>query len=524
MSELASTITGPLVRFLVTPQMNCCRKDQTRVMNCTRNSEHWRTSQRRAGCLAGLVVFSMSAALLALAQQPLRVHSQAPNAIRADRANLNGMVVPGANPATVWFEWGTSRQYGNLVGMTHLPAGNRVVAIRHELNGLSQGYVYHYRLVSSNLAGTVYGADQQFTLGGSVTVWGNPNFGHTIVPSDLTHAVAISAGSDHCLALRDDGTVAAWGGNFYGQRDVPFDVTEAVAVAGGQYHTLALLPDGTVRAWGAGTTYSQTFPEGGQSIVPAGLSDVVQIAAGTSHSLALKADGTVAAWGSARLFIDVWNDMGQSQVPAGLNNVVAIAGGDFHSLALKADGTVVVWGYNTHGQGAIPPGLTNVVAIAAGWYHNFALQRDGTLVAWGLGLVNTGFPYFGQAIVPPGLTDVTGMAGGGFYSLAHRADGTVVGWGRDDDFGVASGANGLTDVVALAGGYDFGMALQTSAPLEVGLKLKPFANQLEASWTGGVLESSENPEGPYSEIIGATSPLILDPVGTRQFYRLRVQR
>lgn len=493
-------------------------------MKSTSNSEHWRSSQRRAGCLVGVIAFSMYAAFPALAQQPLRVHTQAPNAIRADRANLNGMVMPGGNPATVWFEWGTSRQYGNLVGWTDLPSGNRVVAIRRGLDGLSQGFVYHYRLVSSNLAGVVYGADQQFTLGGTVAVWGNPNFDHTIVPGDLTNAVAISGGSDHCLALRNDGTVTAWGGNYYGQRDVPFDLTDTIAVAGGQYHTLALLPDGTVRAWGAGTTYSQTFPEGGQSIVPAGLSDVVQIAAGTSHSLALKADGTVAAWGSARLFIDVWNDMGQSQVPAGLSNVVAIAGGDFHSLALKADGTVVVWGYNTHGQGDIPPGLTNVVAIAAGWYHNFALQRDGTLVAWGLGLVNTGFPYFGQAIVPPDLTDVAGMAGGGFYSLACREDGTVIGWGRDDDFGVASGANGLTGVVTLAGGYDFGMALQSSAPLEVALALKPFGNQLEASWTGGVLESSENSEGPYSEIIGATSPLRFDPIGTQQYYRLRVQK
>lgn len=469
----------------------------------------------------------MSAALPALAQQPLRVHTQAPNAIRADRANLNGMVLPGANPATVWFEWGTSRQYGNLVGMTNLPSGNRVVALRHELNGLSQGHVYHYRLVSSNLAGVAYGADQQFTLGGSVTVWGNPNFGHTIVPDDLTNAVSISAGADHLMALRTDGTITAWGGNFYGQRHVPFDLGEAIAISLGEYHSLALLPDGTVRAWGAGTTFNPTPDssnmEGGQSMVPAGLSDVVQIAAGVDHSLALRSDGTVMAWGSARLWINAWDPLDQSMVPAGLSNVVAVAGGSFHSLALKADGTVVVWGYNTHGQGDIPPGLTNVVAIAAGWYHNFALKRDGTLVAWGLGLVDAGFPYFGQAIVPPGLTDVAGMAGGGFYSLALRSDGTVIGWGRDDDFGVASGANGLTDVVALVGGYDFGMALQTSAPLEVGLKLKPFGNQVEAIWTGGVLESSENPEGPYSEIIGATSPLILDPVGTRQFYRLRVQ-
>lgn len=496
-------------------------------MKCTRNAEHWRTSQRKVGCLAGLIAYSMSVAFPTLAQPPLQVHTQAPNAIRADRANLNGMVLPGGNPATVWFEWGTSHQYGNLVGLTNLPSGNRVVAIRHDLNGLGQDYVYHCRLVASNAAGVVYGIDQQFTLGGTVTVWGNPSWGHTVIPADLTNAVSISAGADHLMALRNDGTIVAWGGNFYGQRDVPFDLGDAIAISLGEYHSLALLPDGTVRAWGAGTTFNpipdSSNMEGGQSMVPSGLSNVVQIAAGVDHSLALKADGTVAAWGSARLFLDAWNPLDQSMVPAGLSNVVAVSGGSFHSLALKADGTVVVWGYDTHGQGVALPGLTNVVWIAAGWYHNMALTRDGTLVAWGLGTVNTGFPYFGQAIVPPGLSNVAGMAGGGFYSLACLGDGTVMGWGRDDDYSVASGANGLTGVVALAGGYDFGMALQTGAPLEVALKLKPVGNQLEANWTGGVLESSENPEGPYAEMIGVTSPQRLDPVGPQQFYRVRVQ-
>ncbi len=511
------------MRFLV----NTRKKNQTRVMKCTGNPENRLSYQRDVGWLTYLIAFSMSAALPALAQGPLRVHTQSPNAIRADRANLNGMVLPGGNPATVWFEWGTSRLYGNLVGLTNLPSGDRVVAVRYNLSDLSQSYVYHYRLASSNLAGVVYGADQQFTLGGTVAVWGNPNFGHTIVPDDLTNAVSISAGADHLMALRNDGTIAAWGGNFYGQRDVPSDLGEATAISLGEYHSLALLPDGTVRAWGAGTTFNpnpdSSNMEGGQSMVPEGLSNVVQIAAGVDHSLALKSDGNVMAWGSARLWINAWDPLDQSMVPAGLSNVVAIAGGSFHSMALKADGTVVVWGYNTHGQGDIPPGLTNVVAIAAGWYHNFALQRDGTLVAWGLGLVSTGFPYFGQAIVPPGLTDVAGMAGGGFYSVANRTDGTVIGWGRDDDFGVASVANGLSGVAALSAGYDFGVALKSTAPIEVALKLKPFGNQLEASWTGGVLESSENPEGPYSEIVGATSPLRFDAVGTRQFYRLRIQ-
>lgn len=489
-------------------------------------SRNWQARQQVAVLVTGLAL--LVGVVTSFGQAPLFVHTQPANAVRADSAMLNGMVLCGSNSATAWFEWGTSRWYGNVAGETNLPSENRVVALRCPLKDLRRDYGYHYRLVASNAAGVVYGADRQFTLGGSVMVWGNPSFGHTIVPPDLTNAVAISAGADHCMALRNDGSISAWGGNAFGQRDVPFDLAEAVAISLGEYHSLALLPDGTVRAWGAGTTFNPNPGpndfEGGQSMVPVGLSNVVQIAAGVDHSLALKSDGTVAAWGSARLFINAWNPLGQTMVPAALSNVVAVSGGSFHSMALKADGTVVVWGYNTHGQGITLPGLSNVVEIVAGWYHNFARKRDGTLVMWGLGTANSGFPDFGQAIVPPGLTDVAGMAGGGFYSLACLGDGSVLGWGRDDDYGVASSANGLTGVVALAGGYDFGMALQTSAPLEVALRLKPFGNQLEASWVGGVLEASENPEGPFAEVIGATSPLRFDPVEARQFYRLRIQR
>ncbi|MCX6927406.1 MAG: PKD domain-containing protein, partial [Verrucomicrobia bacterium] len=436
--------------------------------------------------LAIVLVIDVAAGAPLLAQTPLYAHTQPANAIRATNAKLNGMVLPGSNPATAWFEWGTNSSCGNVAGLTNLPAGDRVVALRCGVEGLSSDFVYHCRLVASNIAGVAYGADHQFTLGGTVSVWGNPNFGHTIVPADLTNAVAVSGGADHCAALRSDGSIAAWGGNYYGQRDVPPDLGEAIAVSLGEYHSLALLADGTVRAWGAGLTLVPAWPEGGQSIVPDGLSDVIQIAAGTTHNLALKSDGTVAAWGSARLYADVWNDLGQSQVPPGLSNVVAVAGGDFHSMALKIDGTVVVWGYNTHGQGDVPPGLTNVVAVAAGWYHNFALKPDGTLIAWGLGMSDGGFPYFGQARVPAGLTDVAGMAGGGFYSLAHRTDGTAAVWGRDD-YGQVSQANGLSNVVALAGGYDFGLALHKAG---VGLPPLPSTRYVDVG--------NAHPTPPYT--------------------------
>ena len=483
-----------------------------------------RRTWSRTGAVGVVAVCVTAAGVVSLPAQGLRAVTQPSTAVHTDNAALNGMVLPGSNPCVAWFEWGTSSQYGNTAGLTNLAAGGRVVALRCAVIGLSSDFVYHYRLVASNNLGVVYGSRQQFTTGGNIVVWGNPNFGHTTVPDDLTNAVAVSGGSDHCLALRNDGTIAAWGGNYYGQTDIPPDVVEAIAIAGGQYHTLALLPDGTVRAWGAGTTFSQTFPEGGQSIVPPGLSNVVQIAAGTSHSLALKADGTVAAWGSARLYLDVWNDLGQSKVPVGLSNVVAISGGDFHSLALKADGTVVTWGYNTHGQGVTPPGLSNIVAISAGWYHNLAQHRDGTVAAWGLGTVNSGFPYFGQALVPPGLNNLAGIAGGGFFSMALRRDGTAVGWGRDDDYGQAAGTAIVANAVALAAGYDFGLALQSSAPLEVALSIQPLGSQLQLAWSGGVLQAADEIEGIYTDLDGAVSPLSITPSAARQFFRVRVQR
>ncbi|TAJ78805.1 MAG: hypothetical protein EPO42_07300 [Gallionellaceae bacterium] len=80
----------------------------------------------------------------------------------------------------------------------------------------------------------------------------------------LDHVVAISAGTQHNLALKGDGTVWAWGYNAMGQL-------------------------GTGAA--AGFVYNQTPKQ-----VP-GLTGIISIAAGAYHSLAVKNDGTVWAWG-----------------------------------------------------------------------------------------------------------------------------------------------------------------------------------------------------------------------------------
>jgi hypothetical protein len=76
---------------------------------------------------------------------------------------------------------------------------------------------------------------------GAITLPARPK---TNVPPQLTNAVDVAAGLDHCLALRDDGTVVAWGDNTYGQTNLPMGLTNVAAIAAGDNHSLALLGDG----------------------------------------------------------------------------------------------------------------------------------------------------------------------------------------------------------------------------------------------------------------------------------------
>lgn len=274
---------------------------------------------------------------------------------------------------------------------------------------------------------------------GTVVAWGANNDGSTIIPLELSNAVAVAAGLHHSLALRSDGTVVAWGRNNDGQSTVPPGLSDVVSIAAGVHFSLALKADGTVVAWG-NITY-------GQTTVPAAFSLPVKgdrIAALSAHSLALLSDGTVVGWGR--------NSEGQINVPAGLAGVVEIAAGTYHSLALKADGTVVGWGDNYYGQATPPVELTGVVEIAGGSYHSLALKADGTVVGWG---INSD----GQRVAPVELDDVVSIAAGRSHSLALKSDGTVVGWGSND-FGEATPSVELTGVVAIAAAEDHSLALK----------------------------------------------------------------
>ena len=62
--------------------------------------------------------------------------------------------------------------------------------------------------------------------------------------------MAVSAGYDHSLGLRDDGSVACWGENGFGQAPPGGVEGRFVAVSAGSGHSLGLRADCTVACWG----------------------------------------------------------------------------------------------------------------------------------------------------------------------------------------------------------------------------------------------------------------------------------
>jgi len=184
----------------------------------------------------------------------------------------------------------------------------------------------------------------------------------------LAAGTKVEGGENHTLAVVS-GAVYAWGYNNRGQlgdgtttsSSVPVPVVGLtgtfLAVSGGSEHSIALRDDGTVWAWGSneyGQLGNGSFGDSTSPVQVTGLSGVTAISAGYYATIALKGDGTVWAWGNNRegqLGIGSFTDRNTPVKVSGLSNVVAIdSGNGHHSLAVENDGSVWAWGDNTLGQ------------------------------------------------------------------------------------------------------------------------------------------------------------------------------
>jgi alpha-tubulin suppressor-like RCC1 family protein len=332
---------------------------------------------------------------------------------------------------------------------------------------------------------------------------GGPLVGPTLV-GNLTGVVAISAGTNHSMALRSDGTVWCWGDNSRGQCGIGATPTSVAVptqtptlsgitgIAGGLVSSLVVKNDGTVWSFGDNTMGQiGNGTTGGTVTSPVKVStitDAVGVAASGYNGVALSADGTLRSWGD-NVNGGLGNGTGQvTQIPIELPNftgAAAVAAGQDFSMALKSTGTVWGWGSDANaqlGNGAASgtPVVTPVqagtistaTAIATGVMHGVALLSNGTLVAWGgNGSGQIGDGTSGNTRVSPVavgvVSNIVGIASGSLHSFAIRNDATydhaLYGWGYNNQGQVGNGAtgtlvtsptliSGMTTVVSVAAG------------------------------------------------------------------------
>lgn len=296
----------------------------------------------------------------------------------------------------------------------------------------------------------------------------NPNRVHPRPPSPVVKPVwvenvkTVSAGSQHNLAVSEDGRLFTWGDNSVGQlgdggarRSEPalaIGPARWNQVAAGPSFSLAIDREGKVWGWGqlpgASTTGSASTTA--RPIEVPGKS--IAVAAGGQHALVLTENGQLWAWGSNQFgqLGDGTSDARATPVLIG-SAFMRIAAGARHSLAVRIDFALLAWGSNDHGQLGLGQTEANTpakvkgefVAIAAGRGHSLAIARDGTLWAWGDNVHAQVGKSFTTTVREPVMVhtdrDWKEVAAGDAHSMALRASDEIYAWGRDEDGQVGSG-------------------------------------------------------------------------------------
>lgn len=189
----------------------------------------------------------------------------------------------------------------------------------------------------------------------TIRCWGTNDYGQSRAPAGSF--TAVSAGWDHTCAIRESGEIACWGRNHLGQTDAPGGSFTAVSAV--LSHTCGLRTSGAIECWG--WDEERTDAPGGSFIA---------VSASFFSNCGLRADGTIECWG--------WNEE-QSNAPDG--SYTSVSTGSAHTCGLRESGEITCWGANDYGQASPPTG--SFIAISAGSSHTCGLRADGAIECWG---------------------------------------------------------------------------------------------------------------------------------------------
>ncbi len=290
-----------------------------------------------------------------------------------------------------------------------------------------------------------------FTLGldqnGKLHVWGyydplsnDPAKDVLNIPEEIsdTAMAFAAAGSDHCIAIGEDGKIYAWGEDDLAQFgregrmadlfeftqpdeliDGTIDVSQVSQLICGNQVTAILMKDGTLYAWGNSASAAQNLGAMFDEIENGKV--FKKICFTNTNLFAITEDGEFVVGKNKQYDLyngeSTWEHIGDRKV------LDIAATGDSIALLLE-DGEVMSMGAESKSP-VIPDGET-AVALSAGTRH-FTLETDkGSIVAWGNGRL-------GQTDIPEELTEpgaVDRVISTGFQNYAFK-DGEYV-----DSFGL----------------------------------------------------------------------------------------
>lgn len=270
------------------------------------------------------------------------------------------------------------------------------------------------------------------------------------VPQEVKDAniVLAAAGTDHCVAIGDDGKIYAWGefdNAQYGREsrmlgefpqpmeliDGKIDASQVKQLICGVQTTAILMNDGTFYAWGNAMSNALNLGSVYKLVNNDGLL-LEKVAFTNTDIFAISKEGDFVMGSNKQYAIY----KGQNTLDyIGERKVVDIAAtGDSLTLLLEDSEIICLGTINT--PPVVPEGET-VKAISAGSRHYTLVTDSGKVIAWGNGKL-------GQTEVPEKLTKegaVDTVVSSGFQNYAYKDGKLVDKWGLKgyfmgtDDFG-----------------------------------------------------------------------------------------
>jgi hypothetical protein len=351
--------------------------------------------------------------------------------VTTSSAKLLGWLNPNGGTTNFYFQYGTTASYGASVPAPpgwSAGSGTSAFLASYDLSGLAPATTYHYRLVASNVLGTVTGADQTFTTAG---LSGLP--APAAVISGGQPYVYYGLANGEMKQLRFNGT--SWVGTNYGTSVAFVGTPSAVATSDGSRRVFYRGSDNALHEWwinGSNWSEAQWGADGAMGGDPS----AVVAPDGTRYVYFRAADGSMRQWRIASA--TNWNEStyGATGALSGTPSAVAMADGSRRVFYRGTDNALHEWWINGPDWNLAQWGSTGVMAsnpsavvTTAGTRYVYFKGANGHMRQWRItSPTDWHEDEYGATIQMAGTPSAVAMADGSRRVFYRAADNSLHEW------------------------------------------------------------------------------------------------